>query len=258
MPRPAIESPARYAIYLAPPAASPLWRFGSAVLGYDAETGEDMLGFHPAAMHEAAWRAATARARAYGFHATLKAPFRLAPNRHEVELVEALEDFAQTVDPLAQIRLNLAVLDESGAGGFLALIPETRSEALSALERETVSRLDAFRAPLSDAEIAKRNPAQLTPRQRLHLAEFGYPFVFEDFQPHFTLSDRLPEPHGVALDIGARLASEVGRPQIIVDQLALFRQATPDERFRVFARVPLRGARIAPVPHAEPVGDMED
>lgn len=31
----------RYAVYLAPPAESALWRFGSSVLGYDAETGAE-------------------------------------------------------------------------------------------------------------------------------------------------------------------------------------------------------------------------
>jgi hypothetical protein len=31
----------RYAIYLAPAAGSALWRFGSSVLGYDAQTGEE-------------------------------------------------------------------------------------------------------------------------------------------------------------------------------------------------------------------------
>ncbi len=31
----------RFAIYLAPPPDTPLWRFGSEVLGYDAATGED-------------------------------------------------------------------------------------------------------------------------------------------------------------------------------------------------------------------------
>ena len=54
-----------------------------------------------------------------------------------------------------------------------------------------VQRLDRFRAPLNEAEIARRRPESLTPRQRDLLARFGYPYVMEEFQFHLTLSDRL-------------------------------------------------------------------
>jgi hypothetical protein len=54
-----------------------------------------------------------------------------------------------------------------------------------------VQRLDRFRAPLNEAEIARRRPESLTLRQRDLLARFGYPYVMEKFQFHLTLSDRL-------------------------------------------------------------------
>ena len=40
-------TPLRYAVYLAPPPESALWRFGSAVVGRDAASGEARSGFAP-------------------------------------------------------------------------------------------------------------------------------------------------------------------------------------------------------------------
>ena len=80
----------RYALYYAPPAETALWRFGSAVLGYDAVTAEDIAFTVPQACDPAAWAELTAEPRRYGFHATLKAPFELATGRSEAQL-RALE-----------------------------------------------------------------------------------------------------------------------------------------------------------------------
>ena len=74
-----MTSASRYALYLAPPPDSALWRFGCAALGRDAASGEDMHGYAPSGYATEAWRAASAEARRYGFHATLKAPLRLKP-----------------------------------------------------------------------------------------------------------------------------------------------------------------------------------
>ena len=37
----------RYALYVAPPADSDLWRFGCEVIGRDALTGDSLEGFAP-------------------------------------------------------------------------------------------------------------------------------------------------------------------------------------------------------------------
>lgn len=74
-----MRSPAtqlRYALYLAPPTESELWRFGSDVIGRDAMTGASCDGFALEGYPPASWRNMTSEPRRYGFHATLKAPFR--------------------------------------------------------------------------------------------------------------------------------------------------------------------------------------
>ncbi len=66
---------ARYAVYWAPEPATELARFGARWLGRDAETGQRTTAL--AAGLPLSWERATEEARLYGFHATLKPPFRL-------------------------------------------------------------------------------------------------------------------------------------------------------------------------------------
>src|ERR1700731_2344517 len=76
----------RYAIYFVPAARSPLYRFGSAILGYDCYTGSDVPRPPELGPEAALWRGLTQEPRRYGFHATLKAPFHLSPSCTETQL----------------------------------------------------------------------------------------------------------------------------------------------------------------------------
>src|SRR5215471_9339235 len=69
----------RYAIYFVPPADCALYRFGAGVLGYDCYTGERLRHPQYIALSASEWAQLTHEPRKYGFHATLKAPFRLLP-----------------------------------------------------------------------------------------------------------------------------------------------------------------------------------
>src|SRR5690349_17251143 len=88
----------RYAIYYVPAAGDPLYRLGAQVLGYDA-FGSDTIEF-PAELHRIAdWFDVTSDPRKYGFHATLKAPFALAPGRSETDLQRAFATFMARATP---------------------------------------------------------------------------------------------------------------------------------------------------------------
>jgi hypothetical protein len=230
---------ARYAIYLAPKPASATWQFGSAVLGYDGATGLDVFGFRLPSLRQVEWHQATARARNYGFHATLKAPFRLADGHDEQTMFEGLLVFAANQNAKPEMPLHLAVLDETEEGGFLALVPAEPYTALRDLEAATVKNLDHYRAPLTPEEIAKRNPAGLTKRQAQYLANYGYPYVLEEFRAHFTLSDRLRNAEKLKSELNDLLIGHVGAASITIDELVLFKQPTPDARFQIIARAQL-------------------
>ena len=82
---------------------------------------------------------------------------------------------------------------------------------------------------------------QLTPRQRDYLDRWGYPYVFEEFRFHMTLTGRLPaerrEP--VVAMLRERFAA-TGVGPLAIDAIALCRQDNPNSRFRVIGRWPLQ------------------
>lgn len=217
----------RYAIYAAP-RPSPLADAAAAWLGWDPATGQEPEA--PSDMPHPR-EALTAAARKYGFHATLKAPFRLAAGKSEEELVAAVAALATDLPAARVPALRLAALD-----GFLALVPQGETSALDALASQVVTALDPFRAPLTEADVARRRPQDLTPRQRAHLDRWGYPHVHEDFGFHMTLTGRLaPSLRAeVAEVLERRLLPLVPRP-FAVEDLCLFAEAQ-DGRFRLISR----------------------
>jgi putative phosphonate metabolism protein len=229
----------RYAIYAAPEPASALWRFGSAVLGYDAATGEEVARRVPPGFADDEWAALTADPRRYGFHGTLKAPFRLAQGRSPAELEEGVAALAGSWAAPPPIPLALTRL-----GRFFALCPEGRPAALHALADACVRALDGFRAPLSPEERARRRPERLSERQRAQLDAVGYPYVFEDFRFHMTLTGEVPPERAAAVESGLRaMIGEAGLEPLRLDDLVIFEQRAPAERFRIRSRWPLASLR---------------
>lgn len=238
------KQPARYAIYFAPDPDSALWRFGSAVLGYDGVTGEDVPDIVPEGFEIPDWRLLTADPRAYGFHATIKAPFRLAQDQTEEDLVTALQAFADSRTPFVLPKLEVAIVGaREGEGAFVALVEPKPSPALAELEAAALEAFEPFRAPLTDKEFSRRLPETLTTRQRDYLNRYGYPFVLEDFRFHLTLTGRVPEDEveAVHASLEALYKQHVGNESVRVDALAVYHQEKGAGRFRVLARAPFRG-----------------
>ncbi|NQV58167.1 MAG: DUF1045 domain-containing protein [Alphaproteobacteria bacterium] len=129
----------------------------------------------------------TEQPRHYGFHATLKAPFRLAPKMTRKRLFTAVEQLVQDINPAPRVRLHLDVMDN-----FLALRPFGDDTALRAIGNACVTELDHLRAPLDKGERAHRLKAPLAPLQIRFLERWGYPYVLGQFRFHMTLSDALP------------------------------------------------------------------
>ena len=171
----------RYALYYAPP-AGPLADTAAHWLGRDAITGA------PLTQPDPGLEPVTASARRYGFHATIKAPFALADGTTAEDLLAAVDIFAAGAAPFAIDGLAVDLM-----GPFLALTPRGDTAPLQAFAAQVVRRFDRFRAPLSARDRARRNPDALTERQRQHLDTWGYPWVFDDFRFHMTLSDALTE-----------------------------------------------------------------
>lgn len=219
----------RFAVYYAPEAG----RFADATaqwLGWDPVTGTEVsqpdLGVDLAAL--------TADPRKYGFHGTIKPPFRLADGVDAATLGTAVAALARTLAPVQMQGLQFLAL-----AGFLALVPTGDTAALSALAATVVTVLDPLRAPLTAAERARRRPDRLTPRQCDLLDHYGYPYVLEEFQFHLTLSGPLTAAqHALLCPLAtACLAPHLHQP-FAVSALCLFGEAV-EGRFHLIHRYPL-------------------
>lgn len=223
----------RYAIYYTPPQGS-MAEFGASWLGWDAAAGievspPDVPGLNPAEI-----AAITNTPRKYGFHGTLKAPFRLAGGTTPDALTAAVAALATRLEPV-----TLDGLVPARLGGFLALVPEGDASALSDLAARIVTDLDAFRAPSSDADLARRRKSGLSERQEANLVTWGYPYVMEDFRFHMTLTGRLEANTRVRVAgvLETLLPPLLSRPYVI-DAITLSGEGE-DGRFRSLHRYPL-------------------
>ena len=219
----------RYAIYFTPGQDDPLARIAAGWLGRNPFT--DTVPQAPAvtALSPAEIAYHTASARRYGFHATLKAPFVLAEGKTEAELDAALAAFSAAAEPVGLAGLAPARLD-----GFLALIPASPSPELDRFAGDIVREFEPFRTPLSEADIRRRNPDKLSQEEFRNLCQWGYPYVFQSFRFHMTLTGRVADPDlpRVRAAIDEVFAPALAKP-ISLDGLALFVEPEPGAPFVV-------------------------
>jgi Protein of unknown function (DUF1045) len=239
LPRTPEENGPRYAIYFVPPPSSQLYRYGSAILGYDSYTG-DGIPFPEQSGGALNWTELTATPRHYGFHATLKAPFFLAPSCTEPQLVKALRNFAGLGHALHTFVPVVRPITD-----FIAVVPRQPGDSLNALAASCTTLFDAYRAPMSPQERARRLASGLSQSQIQNLDRWGYPFVLADFRFHMTLTGAVPQRRKQAvlaelLDLFHDIKVE---PSMTIDRLALMKQDTPQAPFRVFDEAKLK---IAP------------
>lgn len=227
----------RYAIYYAPAQGSSLDQFGAEMLGYDAWIGAELPFASGLVEQMPDWRELTQDPRKYGFHATLKAPMALN-GRKESELHAACADFARQPRPIALITPVV-----NSISGFIAVIPDAPSQELQQFAADCVRAFDAFRAPLSAEDRARRNPLRLTPRQLEYLDRWGYPYVMEEYRFHMTLTGRLDETRREAvLAVLRQRFARLGVTELAIDRIALFKQTDAKARFEIIGDWQLRAA----------------
>jgi len=226
--------PERFAIYYAPAITSPLWTRAAEWLGRDPAAGA-VFDAGVAGLSRERLAAVTTSARRYGFHATIKAPMALADGISCSELEKTLTAFGLPREQVSIGRLKLTLLE-----GFLALVPERQSEALTRFAGECVAQFDRFRRPMTAAERDKRVHGGLSAYQIGLLDQYGYPYVMDQFLFHMTLSDRLDaaDREPIMRAAQAWFAPLLER-EFVLDGLALFHEAAPGVPFARLADFPL-------------------
>lgn len=219
----------RLAIYYLPP-EGPLAEFGAAWFGWDAARGAETGRFEVPRLHDI-----TKSPRKYGFHGTLKPPFRLAEGRDPGAVAATLARLAASCAPARCDGLALAPLQH-----FLALTPLGETSGIGRVAAACVRGLDAFRAPPTVADLARRRAAGLSGRQDALLTRWGYPYVMEEFRFHMTLTGPLPP------DVIGRWREVLAHrlpvlpASFVLDEVALMGER-PDGYFELIQRYALTG-----------------
>lgn len=222
---------ARVALYYAPAPDDPLWSAGTTWLGRDPATNTRLP--QPDLPDIAA---ITADARLYGFHATLKPPMRLCAGQTWEELTARTAKIAAGIPAF-----DLPPLAVTDLSGFLALCETAPCPALRALADAGIAGLDEFRAPPTEAELARRRRTGLSSQREAMLLRWGYPDVFETWVFHMTLTRRLTTAESAIYRPAAEayFAAALRTPRQIRD-ICLFVQPTLTAPLTLEARFPLR------------------
>lgn len=226
-------TPTRFAIYFVPDQADAWAQFSTAWLGWDITSSQTVA--HPELNNGVGpVSAVTAVPRRYGLHATIKPPFRLRSGKSRGALSRVAKDLAADIAPLTLSGLQITRL-----GRFLALTPIGETTALNATAARIVRDLDGFRAPASNQELERRRAANLSPAQDANLAQWGYPYVMDQFRFHITLTGKLPKDDlsKVEAALDRHLKPDLPHPLIIRD-LALVGE-DEDGFFHVVEQLPL-------------------
>ena len=162
-----------------------------------------------------------------------------------VDLMDRVAAFARMFTPFDAGELHVGAVPTENGRSFVVLKPHGKSKALCALEEAAVRGLDTLRAPLSDDELLRRNIARLTPRQRYYLEAWGYPYVIDEFRPHFTLSNAIADSTSMVRSLQWEFSLRVASPLMRVDAVTLFGEMAPGGEFEVLRRFPLGGSQRA-------------
>jgi putative phosphonate metabolism protein len=226
-------------VYFAPPAESSLWSLAQRWLGRDCERDAMLEPPEVDGWTREEIAAVTESPRRYGFHATLKPPFRLAPDLALRDLHDKLAGFAAGRQAFVAPPLKVSAI-----GPFLALALSQPAPQVQALADAAVKELDELRAPLSQQDLERRLGKGLTPRQENYVHRWGYPYVFEEFRFHMTLTGPIQETERrerLQSQLAALFRPELGSP-VPVGEISLYSQENSERPFLLVDRFRLATA----------------
>ena len=221
----------RYALYFTPVDDSPWAQAGSSWLGRHHTRAEPVPQINIPGIPRLLLSSLTADARRYGFHATLKAPFRLFEGFNEEHLLQMARAFCSTQKAIVLDEVRVRPLMD-----FLALQVNGPLDEIGGLAMRCVTYFDLLCAPLTELELAKRRRAGLNARQNDLLQRWGYPYTEEFYRFHMTLTDALMHADADVI-FAIRKAAEqhfataLAAAPLTIDALSIAREEYPGAPF---------------------------
>ena len=183
------------------------------------------------------WEDLTREPRRYGFHATLKAPFRLLPPFTEADLVAELDRFSALPRASVSVEPTIRAIER-----FIAIVPRGASAAVEQLAADCVTVFDRFRRPLTPQERNRRVARGRGRSPDRKPRPLGLPVRVRGLSLSHDADrrDRYEPPWPDHRASAGCLRASRGKPSIPITQLVLARQDAPAARFRV-----VREAKLA-------------
>lgn len=216
-----------FALYYVPPANSPLYQWGSKILGYDLWNKTPL---------DSEWEKSVGDARAFGFHLTLCDALYFLEEAAVKAVVAEAKYIAREFEPfkleLSDCQVVAGFPDESS----ISIVPKDPTGTIEALHYEFVHRIYR-RAVASNYSLGKAEPTRDKELGRAHLMIKRYlaPYILGRFCPHFTLLTKV-EPSkrhefhaqlSQEYDEVVRKALASGKPFVRFDQLAIMYKPKP-------------------------------
>jgi Protein of unknown function (DUF1045) len=174
----------RHAIYYVPAVATLWWKLGSQWLSNSPDGFDSIPEFR--GINRLRREQLIRKPAGYGWHATLVAPFHLRADRTQEEFSERLRTVAAQQRPF-ELKVRVGLLS-----GFAAILPAPPSTGhIDRLASTAVTQFDEFRAPLTLNEYKRRRTSICDSREIEHLERWGYPYVFDRYRFHMTLTDQI-------------------------------------------------------------------
>ncbi|NLS04360.1 DUF1045 domain-containing protein [Rhizobium sp. P32RR-XVIII] len=225
----------RYAICFTPSPSDPLSHVAASWLGRNVFSGEMVeppairgIGIHEIAFH-------TAVPRRYGFHGVLKAPFHLASDVSEAQLMRDLMRFSGSLHPF-----RIPCIEVARLGSYYSLVPSIPCDHVQHLASAVVQHFDRFRAPLSEADIERSDPDGLSAAQFANLHRWGNPYVMDEFRFHMPVTGPVNSIDMPRIEQALRSVFEpVLAEPITVSNIALMIEEGTGGPFRVHSLHPM-------------------
>jgi hypothetical protein len=225
----------RYAIYYVPEEDSSVFETGNRWLGRDVRTNAILKPDLPEDINYDEWTKFTASPRRYGFHATLKPPFKLALEKTPQELRARLKEFTSH-----QKSFFISGFSVGRISSFLALLINPIGKDFPELAGKCVADFDDFRLPPTIGEIEARRHDGLTLQEQRNLEHWGYPYVLDTWKFHMTLTSSLQPVTGYTFQqhVTARFANHCNK-RLSIESICLFEEIEAGFPFRLTERFPL-------------------
>lgn len=229
-------SPYRFAVYFTPSKDSVWWYAGKEWLARCLESNLQLNPIHIPNLSPDEFLMHTSDPRRYGWHATLKAPFKLKSNLSLTDLLDEVHQIANVFSAF-----DIPPLHVTDHEGFISLRPRGDIAKINKIAETCVTQLQPLAEPLNDAELTRRRKIALTPEQDHLLVTWGYPWVFNQFRFHFSLTGPTKDMETRTRDTLMMAANNhFGKlPHCSFDCLSLFAEPVQGDDFVLIEQVRL-------------------